>query len=481
MSTILDAPLAPVMKAPRSRQRTIALLVMLVAVAAWILIVALTSRTTQQTINAVNTQGKFNERVSLLDQLYQYLLDAETGQRGYLLTGDAQYLAPYENATKMIPSTMSKIRDSVALSPEQLEQLALVSRTMQRKLGEMELSLELRRRDPSGALARTVLDTDFGRRYMEEIRQGLSQIEAAYIADAATSTSVLHGLIDRFRWAIILASTIALIGFCAYVWQREMLLAKSAENTHNIEQERMRLQSLVAQRTEHLDELASRLIRQDEATRHRIAREMHDELGALLTAAKFEITRIRSKMGSSPAPDSLQRLDSISRLLDDGIGVKRRIIEDLHPSSLERLGLNAALNILTQEFARRTGVEVLASIQPVKLSDETALAVFRIVQESLTNVSKYASARTVVVSLYETGSVLTLVVRDDGVGFDLEARAKASFGLGGMRQRATLLGGELNIISSPGNGTQVMASIPLTTDNRAQPESPDTGSQALTA
>jgi signal transduction histidine kinase len=198
-------------------------------------------------------------------------------------------------------------------------------------------------------------------------------------------------------------------------------------------------------------------VREDE--RQRLARELHDELGGLLTAAKLDLARMRS---GGPLPPALaERVQKVNERLNDGISLKRRIIEDLRPSALDQLGLTASLRALCQDAAEGLGIEIEQVLQEVDLAPDVNLTVYRLVQESLTNIRKYAHARRVVVRLAQPlrGSV-QVSVQDDGSGFDLRTASVGRHGLAGMRYRVEAHGGSMQITSSPGKGTMVSAVLP---------------------
>ncbi|MFO1288953.1 MAG: ATP-binding protein, partial [Rubrivivax sp.] len=189
----------------------------------------------------------------------------------------------------------------------------------------------------------------------------------------------------------------------------------------------------------------------------------HDELGGLLTAAKLDMARVRKRLAGAP-PEVLERIEHLGEMLDGGIALKRRIIEDLSPSSLSNLGLQRTLEMHCAEFGKRAEVQMQTSIAEVPgLAEDRELAVFRFVQEALTNVAKYARARHVQVSLAPDGDEHVCVqVRDDGVGFDTEATTRnGAHGLAGMRFRVQSCGGEWLLRSTPGAGTFVQARLPV--------------------
>ena len=222
---------------------------------------------------------------------------------------------------------------------------------------------------------------------------------------------------------------------------------------------RQGLEVEVAQRTAQLTALAHHLQTAREDERSRLARDLHDELGALLTSAKLDAARIKSRLGAT-APEAQERLAHLVETLNTVIALKRRITEDLHPSALSHLGLVATLEILAREFAQASGLEVHADLQPVQLGPAAELVAYRLVQEAITNITKHADARHVWISLASDGPRAVVSVRDDGVGFDTQAPARASQGLVGMRFRVEAEGGSLVLQSHPGQGSLVRISLP---------------------
>jgi signal transduction histidine kinase len=197
-----------------------------------------------------------------------------------------------------------------------------------------------------------------------------------------------------------------------------------------------------------------------EEERGHLARELHDELGALLTAAKLDVARLKSRLGPQAAPEIAQRLQHLTEALNSGIALKRRIIEDLRPSSLSNLGLTASLEILAREFSERSGIDVTTGLEPVELDEARQLTVYRVVQESLTNVGKYAQARQVEISLHNYGNHVEVDIKDDGKGFDPQRTKASTHGLAGMRHRVEAAGGRLAVTSAPGGGTRISAVLP---------------------
>lgn len=207
-------------------------------------------------------------------------------------------------------------------------------------------------------------------------------------------------------------------------------------------------------------ELASHLQRTRETERAALARELHDELGAILTAARLDTAWLLAQPACGD-PAIAQRLQALQRLLAQGIGLKRQIVEDLHPTVLTHLGLVPALEQLLAAHRERFSGRIDVRIEPtVELSGDAALALYRIVQESLTNILKYARAGRVRVALCRVRGRVELTVEDDGQGFDPAAVGSGRHGLAGMRHRMLAVRGRLQIASAPGAGTEIRASLP---------------------
>ncbi len=223
--------------------------------------------------------------------------------------------------------------------------------------------------------------------------------------------------------------------------------------------EEERLERVVAQRTAQLIELAHHLQIAREDERSRLARDLHDELGSLLTSAKLDAARIRSRLAGT-APEALERLAHLVSTLDSVIALKRRITEDLMPSSLNHLGLVPTLEILAREFSEASAVPVQCSLQLVQLEAAAQLTVYRLVQEALNNIGKHARAAHVWLELGPCESMVEVSVRDDGVGYDETSRAGPAYGLVGMRFRVEAEHGTLSVSSRPGQGTLVRARLP---------------------
>lgn len=407
---------------------------------------------------AVDTLARSHATRAALDQMLQSMLNAETGQRGYLLTGDERYLRPYQSAVASIQGHLQTIRsahDSQALQPGDMARL---SELIARKLSEMEMSVNLRRQNEDDAW-RFVLSTDVGQQEMEDLRTLATQLIQRSADEAGRSTQAIHASLAHSRTGIALAGVLGLVVFYLYLRGSRALRAAQEREQQILERERDRLEQLVLERTASLSRLADHLQQVREDERAHLARELHDELGALLTAAKLDIARLRRRLDAGNH-EGAERLQHLSDCLNQVIALKRRIIEDLRPSSLSNLGLVASLEILTREFAQRSGTALQTRLEPVQLSEPAQLTAYRLVQEALTNIHKHAQAHNIWVLLQQHGGQVCVQVRDDGRGFDSAQAPADSHGLLGMRHRVESLGGRLSIETAAGQGTVVRADLP---------------------
>ena len=225
--------------------------------------------------------------------------------------------------------------------------------------------------------------------------------------------------------------------------------------------ERKHAEQALEESREQLRRLADGLLMAREDERTAIAREIHDVLGQTLTALKMDTAWIGSHLIDRTAVRL--KLDEMADLIDDSVLTVRRIATDLRPGVLDDLGLLAAVEWQTQEFSRRTGIECVLSpgIDDSGLDPLVATAMFRIVQESLTNVARHSRSSRVNVTFEQAGEHLVLEVRDNGVGIaPADAASARSIGLAGMRERAQLVGGRFSISGAAGYGTTVRVEIP---------------------
>jgi len=228
---------------------------------------------------------------------------------------------------------------------------------------------------------------------------------------------------------------------------------------------RKQSEDMLSRQQQELRELSAQALEVREEEKTLLARELHDELGQLLTALKMDLAWLRERLPA--AEDRLgDKARQMSELLDQTVASVRRISADLRPLMLDDLGLADAAGWLVEDFARRSGLECRIDLAPQELLDAVerniAIAVYRVLQESLTNIARHAGAKHAWMSLELSGGEIRLEVEDDGRGIAPEDLAKArSLGLKGMRERARYLGGELEVSRAARGGTRVVLRLPL--------------------
>lgn len=414
----------------------------------------------QQSSTAVASMEQAQQTRSAINRLVRQILEAETGQRGFLLTGDERYLEPYNAATADINQNLDQLRQLVAPYPEQISDFNSISGHVSRKLIEMDLTVRMRRQGNEDVW-KFVLTTDVGKEQMQAIRDHSARLLASNIRKIGQGQVQITKALQLSRVGIALTALVGLFAFYMYLLQTQVLMASGLREKELLLRERDLLEKQVKERTASLAELATHLqnVREDE--RGHLARELHDELGALLTAAKLDVARLKSRLAGN-LPEASERLEHLTHTLNTGIALKRRIVEDLRPSSLSHLGLVASLEILAREFEERSGLSIATNLESVELGGSAQLTVYRLVQESLTNIAKYANASQANISLQDFADHISIEVKDNGSGFKLNDITAGSHGLAGMRHRVEAVGGKLTVESSEMNGTKVAALLPKT-------------------
>jgi signal transduction histidine kinase len=232
------------------------------------------------------------------------------------------------------------------------------------------------------------------------------------------------------------------------------------------------LEGLVAERTrslkesvERLETLSRKVLMAQEEERARVSRELHDELGQLLAAARYELGFLSKSQDRSSHAGAVDFTNAMS-MIERAAGELRRICQGLRPPLLDTLGLEPSIEMLVREFTERTGMRIDAEIRldeiEKRISSDIALCTYRILQESLNNIVRHAGASKVLVSIYVEQGNLKLCVCDDGKGFDLpKVDATKGCGISGMRERAWLVNGAVEINSAPNAGTRLTLTVPL--------------------
>ena len=421
---------------------------------------------------ANRTTSQSLEMESTLHEVLALIVDAETSQRGYLLTQQPEYLDPYRSALPKIENRFDRLRGLAAAqaNQEQRDRIARFNTLIGKKLAELEATLALYEKAGREA-ALELIATGLGQRTTEQIRQAVAAMASDHsqVVSAGTQRWTRDIAFARLGMQIMTGFTIALLLIVWILLRREIF--QRDEKRRQLLAEQQRLETEVERRTAELTELSNYLqaVREEEKTR--LARDIHDELGGVLVSAKMDVSWVEDHLGDVD-PEVLAKLRRAQESLDAGVALKRRVIEELRPSLLDNLGLGAAIEWYAQEMCDRAGIEPRIEVpaDAPKLPPAISIALFRIVQEALTNVVRYAKAKKVEIDLVQSPDHVSLVISDDGIGIPEGAQNnRLSHGISGMRHRVRALRGEFSIHGTPGRGTMIEVTLPLPKDADTSP------------
>jgi signal transduction histidine kinase len=403
------------------------------------------------------------QREHALGEVLQLVSQAESGQRGYVLVGDTRYLAPYQEAVQRLPNSLAQLKDVFATaSPNVRADVSEIERLSRAKFAEMDETLQLyRQRGRSAAVA--LVRTDAGQETMTQLTQHARSNQNAE-ADAILDVSRTWRA-DRWVSLALMTGAAAVSLLLLYVLRRlvQRYIFSKERETEALNERQGELERAVQRSTEDLSELSTHLQIVAEKERATLSRELHDELGGLLVAARMDVSWLEERIATSD-PEVLEHFQRVQDALLAGVDLKRRVVESLRPTLLDNLGLFPALRWQVAESCGRAGIQCVERYpqEDLALNPEAAIAIFRIVQESLTNILKHARARNVQIVVESQGKWLLLQIRDDGVGLPVDRRRTLrSHGLAAMRHRAIGFGGQWHITTGAGGGTEIEVLLPL--------------------
>ena len=400
-------------------------------------------------------------RQQAVSEFFALLTDAESGQRGYLLTGESSYLQPYTEAVANVEAALDRVHDAYGGSDDnpEFQELRILTG---KKLGELEDTLALfKRRGTTTAI--NVVRTDVGKRTMDEIADIIGKMRSAEARELAAATAQWQTDFKISRWVTTLGVilNIGLVLLATRLVYGDM--RRRARQATHLRDQKQELEQQVDERTRELTALSTHLQELSEQEKSALSRELHDELGGLLVAARMDLSWLQQRLPTSD-PGIEQRFKRIHECLSAGVDLKRRVVEELRPTLLDNMGLFAALRWQFKETCRRKGLnctETIPDSEP-KFNPDAAIGVFRIAQEALTNILKHADAKSADLAIGIEGDTLFLRVSDDGKGISANRHpTQTSHGLASMRHRIAALGGTWDVRSPNTGGTVVTALIPL--------------------
>lgn len=402
------------------------------------------------------------------------ITSAESGQRGYLLTGQTAYLEPFFRATRSWRIEINRLRNLTASNPARQSEIAELETMTAAAVKRLELTIS--RTDQPGPTGNAdVAGTGRATASMDRVREVVGRM----LKEEDTRVEALRAEVLHDMWltmAVALFTTVVTIGVLVGLHKlMRRYVAAQARAEHALREANQHLNREVAERTAELTELSQHLIRVSEEEKAKLARELHDTLGSNLTAINMDLNWISKRLPAAQ-PELRERLQRSLQMLTETVELKHEVIEGLRPSHLDNLGLAFAMRSHCREFTRRTGlpceVDVIEDFD--EIDPEVSIALYRVAQESLTNVTKHAQAKSVKLRLHREPGGIRLCIRDDGAGIAAGAASKPkSHGLIGMRERVRQIGGAIEIRPNQGSsGTVVDAFIPTPESAGGSPKSP---------
>jgi len=400
---------------------------------------------------------------------------ADSAQRDWLLSGEPQALDDVRANLASFDETLAQATMLLKARPDQAANLAALVRTAAAKRADLAATPDLDAADSRREELLSMAQSAAAQERTAAVHGLLVEMIALEHERVASSNARVFA---RTRTAGLVGISIGAITLVTLVVFYVSIL-RNTRRLHAAEASLQRtnqaLESRIVARTAQLSSLSRHLLEVSEREKVALARELHDELGSNLTAINLDVASVAAHLEKTD-PVRAARLTHALGVLRDTVDLKRRVIQGLRPGTLDNLGLVETLRMHAEDYTRRTGLPCTALLDESlgDLDPSLAIALFRVAQEALTNVAKYARASHVTLRLEQVGKHVRLAVIDDGVGIDAEAPERPlSHGLLGMRERIGRLNGQLSIRRGDGGrGTVVEAIVGL--DEGPPTEEPQT-------
>ncbi|MGY1488306.1 sensor histidine kinase [Methylobacillus pratensis] len=404
--------------------------------------------------------------IAVLHQLRTSLNLAESAQRGYLLTQRQELVTTFNQEIEASRRHIRKIEGlfndkTVAMRGKQEQNwLIALNSTLEAKNAEMKLAISLVQSGKAEE-AMQVIKLDQGviemARFMQYSQILLNQqheAQAQLVKKREQTIVITRIALVGTALILILLVIMVIRQLVQEMNSRDHLRQQLARDCAAYE-ERIRSNSYM------MKTLALDYQSDVERARQKLARDLHDELGSILTATKMDISWTIRRVKDQD-PEIVEKLDKTMRYLNQGIQFKRQVVQNLHPSIITTIGFWPALKSLIEDMAERNDwkLDLILPNEQIELPETLGLIAYRVVQESLNNASKYAYATKVSVHMVDALDYLKLEIEDNGVGADLDKTSASTHGLSGIRNRIMAIGGRVDITSAPNRGFHLVAIIP---------------------
>jgi len=432
----------------------------------------------QSRLNKTNERAHSSQlREQALNEYAGLMTDAESAQRGYLLTGETAYLTPYAAAVTQVEQALDRLHDAYGgdESSSEFHQLRVLTG---KELGELADGVALFKKHGISPAA-SIIGTDVGKRTMDLIVGIVGTMRSEEAAEAAAANAEWQQDYRLSRW-VSAAGAILNIGLVVLaIWLVLSDMRRRARQAAALRDQKSELEQQVEARTSELTALSTHLQGVSEQEKSALSRELHDELGGLLVAARMDLSWLQQRLPTED-PSIEQRFKRIHDSLSAGVDLKRRVVEELRPTLLDNMGLFTALRWQFKETCRRTGLRCTETIPEFeqKFSPDAAIGVFRVAQEALTNILKHSEAKSADLFISIDRDTFTLRISDDGKGIPKSRMGvSTAHGLVSMRHRIAGLGGTWELSTPGSGGTVLCARIPLA--RMLPPHPPPEGSEHL--
>ena len=416
----------------------------------------------QARLNMTNERAHRSQlREQALNDFAGLITDAESAQRGYLLTGESAYLIPYANFVTRIGQALDRLHEAYG-GDENSSEFHELRVLTGKELGELEDGVALLKKRGISPAA-SVVGTDVGKRTMDSIAAIIATMRSEEAGQAAAANAEWQEDFHLSRWASAAGATLNIALVLLAIWLVYSDMRRRARQAAALRDQKLQLELEVEARTSELTALSTHLQGVSEQEKSALSRELHDELGGLLVAARMDLSWLQQRLPTTD-PSIEQRFKRIHDSLSAGVDLKRRVVEELRPTLLDNMGLFTALRWQFKETCRRTGLRCTETIpeSELKFSPDAAIGVFRIAQEALTNILKHSEAKSADLFISIDRDTFTLRITDDGKGIPSARLANStSHGLVSMRHRIAGLGGTWDLGTPSSGGTVVTARIPL--------------------
>ena len=417
----------------------------------------------QSRLNAANERIHTAEvREKALSEFLALITDAESEQRGYLLTGEHYYLDSYIAAAAKVEPALDRLAQAYGTPAAKMPDIAQLRILCGKKLGDLDETLALyRQKGVTHSIS--VARTDVGKQTTDSIAHVIEELRNKESIDLSAATIQWRADLWMSR-CITIGGTILNIGLVILAtvlvkgdMRRRALQARALRD------QKRELARQVDERTRELTALSTHLQGVSEQEKSALSRELHDELGGLLVAARMDLSWLQQRLPTTD-PAIEQRFKRIHESLSAGVDLKRRVVEELRPTLLDNMGLFSALRWQFKESCRRNGLRCSERIpeSELQLDPHAAIGIFRVAQEALTNILKHADARSADLTVEVQEDIFVLRISDAGKGMQPNRRRNStSHGLSSMKHRVSALGGSWGFQNARGGGTVVTARIPL--------------------